>query len=86
MIYVARLDGVVSVVDKARSDHPYVMAVPLPRVYRMLSQRKMEAVPLWEGKLVSALIDAGEFALGSRRLDLECDGNTRTVQVIEVSA
>lgn len=81
-------NGIVSVVRKALSDRPYLVANPR-RIYRMVSQREMEPVPYWENQAVSELIDTGEFTVSARRLDLRCKDNTgeykRAVHVIEVS-
>lgn len=73
--------GVVAVVDKARSDRPYVAAKPL-RIYRMVSATEMEGLPYWEARLVEDLLSEGELVPG-RQVELSCGEFTRTVNILE---
>lgn len=83
--FVSRYQGIIAVIDRARSDRPYVVATP-PRVYRRVSRDEMEAVSLWEGRLVLELIEDGQFVVGSHRVDLRCGEYTRPVVTVGVSA
>ncbi|SDN70174.1 hypothetical protein [Lentzea jiangxiensis] len=80
---MAKIDGVVLVVDRARGSQPYAVTVDLPRVYRQISATEMEGLPHWEQRLVFDLLEHGELQRSSQVMSLRCGEYTRKVVRIE---
>lgn len=81
---VARVEGIVLVVDRARSEQPYVAAVDIRRVFRQISETEMEGLPLWEQTMVNNLLENGAFARGSQVMTLRC--GEYSLKVVSVTA
>jgi hypothetical protein len=80
---MARTNGVVLVIDRARGGQPYVAAVDLLRIYRQISPTQMEGLPIWEARLVEHLLATGEFVRDSKIMSLTCGEYTRRVVRLE---
>jgi hypothetical protein len=80
---MARTDGIVLVIDRARGGQPYVATVDLLRIYRQISPTQMEGLPIWEAQLVEHLLDTGEFVRDSKVMRLTCGEYTRPVVRLE---
>lgn len=79
---MARTNGVVLVIDRARGSQPYVIA-DFGRVYRQISATEMEGLPLWEAALVTHLLEQGEFVRDSKSVSLRCGEYTNRVFALE---
>ncbi|GHH59792.1 hypothetical protein [Lentzea cavernae] len=80
---MARTNGLVLVIDRARGPQPYVLAVDYRRIYRRISPTEMEGLPRWEAQLVTQLLEAGEFERGSQILSLTDGEHTNRVVTLE---
>ncbi|MDX8146503.1 hypothetical protein SK854_30620 [Lentzea sp. BCCO 10_0061] len=76
---MAKTNGIVLVIDRARGGQPYVIATDFRRMYRRISSTEMEGLPIWEARLVAHLLETGEFERDSKILNLTCDGHTNRV-------